>query len=374
MKRSLQRFLTFLLILGLTPPLMADELRDAGSGSGKDSSGDRLSRKFTSDEDLQGVETQLTALYAQRDAIVNGLSNLGYDVCMKSRFARTKTLTQFLSQKRGKLAKPMTSSLTYECPRNSKKKCLPPDPNTLYGAKIILPLLNQPHIHKTEFKKTQVINRLLSIEKEGDVRTMIGKVGEEKKGPGFHGKFFNRISCLKGPAIMRGCQLLSDDKKIKDPELKRLKALLDKRPNFKARFDQKRACEVAESKATYIEKLKPVQEEILVLEARLKDSRKEGGDDEGDDEDDGDGDGDGNGDGDGDGDGDDDGNDNSDDGDKEHPIGDGSDLSKPTDEPNKDLTCTRVGGSSTEICVNKKQKSFRCESKNGVRKCKKIKN
>ena len=61
-----------------------------------------------------------------------------------------------------------------------------------------------------------------------------------------------------GDGIGRACRLLSSDKKVKDPSMKRLKELLDKNPEFKGRFDQELACKIADSKADYIEKLKPV--------------------------------------------------------------------------------------------------------------------
>lgn len=265
MKLYLGVGLGLFLGFGTSISLLADDvLINSGShgNNRSDTATSRLSRRLAPDDSLQGVEGQLKGLYAQRDAIIKGLHNLGYDICLQSRIGFSNNLIKHLSEKKvmGRRYSPEIS-VVWDCPPNAK--CKPPtlEDKENRGLKIVLPLLNQPHIYKREFKKTQVVERLLNYD-------------EKEKKNQFTKHFFQRTSCLMGDGIGRACRLLSSDKKVKDPSMKRLKELLDKNPEFKGRFDQELACKIADSKADYIEKLKPVQETIVEFENKLKKARK----------------------------------------------------------------------------------------------------
>jgi hypothetical protein len=344
-----------------------DEVLVEGGSKSKDKSGEevkRLQRRLAPDDSLQGVEGQLGGLYAQRDVIVKGLHDLAYDVCMKSRIGTVDKLMEHLSGKinRRQVANQRRIGMVWDCPLNAK--CEPPsfDDKKL---RVVLPLLNQPHMYKTEFKKTQILERLLKFEGRRDKSTSQKRlVREQGKKIGFHRNFFIRNSCLAGPGIERACKLLSGEGKFKDSRLKRLSALMEKNPAFKLRFNKDLACEVSKSKKDYIEKLKPVQEAIVEFENKLKKARK-GIDDDGSlvcEENDA-------------------GNEvcklvykdvspeeppiaNHPREDEQPPI-----ANHPREPASDDLTCRRASGTSTEFCFDSKQNRFKCEWDNGKRYC-----
>jgi hypothetical protein len=332
-----------------------DEVLVEGGSRVKDRTGGatRLSKRLAPDDSLQGVEGQLKGLYAQRDSIVKGLHDLGYEICMKSRIGSVDNLIEHLSQ--GKVRR----SVVWDCPRNAK--CEPPSFNE-NKMRVVLPVLNQPHIYKSEFKKTQIIERLLKFEsrreKSSDRRKHMREQGMKI---GFHRNFFHRNSCLAGAGIERACRLLSGDKKFKNAKMKRLSALMEKNPEFKLRFNKDLACKISDSKKDYIEKLKPVQEAIVEFENKLKKARK-GIDDDG----------------------------------KlacekndagieicrlvyEEVSEDPPIANRPADDPpianeprepaSSDLTCERASGSDVEFCFDSNQKRYKCLWRAGERHC-----
>lgn len=259
-----------------------DEVLVEGGSKTVDRSGEevqRLSRRLAPDDSLQGVEGQLKGLYAQRDVIVKGLHDLGYEICMKSRIGTVDNLIEHLAGKKShRNERRYSTSVVWDCHPNAK--CEPPSFSE-DQMRVVLPVLNQPHVYKTEFKKTQVIERLLKFEGRRDKSASRRReMREQGMKIGFHRNFFLRNSCLAGAGIERACKLLSGEKKFKNPQMKRLAALMDKNPEFKLRFNKDLACEISESKKLYIEKLKPVQEAIVEFENKLKKARK-GIDDDG---------------------------------------------------------------------------------------------
>ncbi|MCF8060212.1 MAG: hypothetical protein K9K67_13005 [Bacteriovoracaceae bacterium] len=223
-------------------------------------------------EEIQTDYGRLAALYAQRDSVAKGLHALGYDVCMKSRFARVENLSARLIARQKGLKGPINVEILYDCPPG--EKCDPPTKRELYGDKIILPLKNNRFKFQTEMKKTKVLERLLGENKESD---------SDKEKRGFHGLFFKRTSCIEGSGLMKACKLLSSDRPIKDAKLKRLKALIEKDLEFKENFDGERACQIADSKSRYIETLKEINKSIAEEEKKIIKEKKRGGaDDRGD--------------------------------------------------------------------------------------------
>lgn len=353
-----------------------DEVLVEGGRKSRDKSGEevtRLQRRLAPDDSLQGVEGQLGGLYAQRDVIVKGLHDLAYDVCMKSRIGTVDKLIENLSEKDHRKRR----TVVWDCHQDAK--CEPPSFEDK-KLRVVLPLLNQPHMYRTEFKKTQVLERLLKFERRRDKGSSQRKIlREQGKKIGFHRNFFIRNSCLAGPGIERACKLLSGEGKFKDSRLKRLSALMEKNPAFKLRFNKELACEVSESKKEYIEKLKPVQEAIVEFENKLKKSRK-GIDDDGRlacEE-----------------------NDagiefcklvsepttkvcetNEDGVEKctvtiagkppiaNHPADNPPIANHPREPASGELTCRRATGTSTEYCFDSKQNRFKCEWDNGKRYC-----
>ena len=276
--------LIFTLLGALIVPTQAqDKKLIEAANKAKEKASDKaggLVQRLTPDDSLQGVEGQLQGLYAQRNSIIKGLHDLGYEVCMKSRIGTVDNLIGHLSKPKRKNEKRYAPevSVVWDCPPNAK--CLPPS-FAENNNRIVLPLLNQPHAYKTEFKKTQIVERLLNFEDRRDKsKDEKQKMREQGKKIGFHRNFFNRNSCLAGAGIHRACRLLSGDQNFKDPKMKRLAALLEKHPEFKLRFNKDLACEVSDSKKDYIEKLRPVQETIVEFENKLKKARK-GIDDDG---------------------------------------------------------------------------------------------
>lgn len=366
------------------------EAADKGGGNSSNSP-NHLTERLAASDSLQGVEGQLRGLYAQRNSILKGLHDLGYDVCMGSRIGSVDKLIQHLSEKpRRKNQKRFSSqvSVVWDCPPNAK--CEPPS-IAENSRSVVLPILNQPHAYKTEFKKTQVVERLLKFEERRDQSSSDRKkLREQGKKIGFHRNFFHRNSCLAGAGIERGCRLLSGDKNFKDPQMKRLAALMEKNPEFKLRFNKELACDVSDSKKNYIESLKPVQELIVEFENKLKKARK-GIDDDGRlvceendqgqevcrlayDEPTGEV------------------CETNDNGAREcymvddrnppianHPVDDPPIANQPAEEPpvanhprqpaSADLTCRKAVGLDVEYCFDKEQKRYRCTWDNGQRYC-----
>lgn len=215
---------------------------------------------------------RLAALYEQRDAVAKGLHELGYKVCLNSRIGTVGRLSQVLDERKKSKKDIVFTQDGQECPPNAK--CLSPERDEAkLGAHFILPLKdNEIQGVKVQFKKSQILRRLLSKEGKGHKKSkrISSQESDEVAKDGFQYAFFNRTSCLQGYAMMRGCKLLSSDRKIRNPALAKLKRKLDADKEFKARFDGEFACKVADSRELYAKKLREIQHLIDEEEKVIK--------------------------------------------------------------------------------------------------------
>ncbi len=215
---------------------------------------------------------RLGALYEQRDAIAKGLHELGYDMCLNSRVGRVGRLTKVLNERKKLKKEDLDRPIVFtqegqQCPPNAK--CLKPIKEKKLGARFVLPLKEKViQGHRAQFKKSQIFERMLQDSERKQYFS--GRDSDVSDEDAFHRRFFNRTSCLKGKAIVRGCQLLDPSREVKNTALAKLKKKLQSDKEFLARFDANFACKIADSQKLYTDKLKKVQKLITVEEKAIK--------------------------------------------------------------------------------------------------------
>lgn len=198
---------------------------------------------------VDGVtQQQLQALYSQRDAIAKGLSELSYDICMKSKITTYNEI--FKNNKRK--------------PKNDLNGCMAigcVDPN---NPTLVLPL------KEGRYSEQRMMSEIMNGFLEKDRKNRKGKPRSS-----FYKKYYKRLSCLKGDGINLACKILKEKKPDSHYSRDGDQSSNQRRiaPNNLAQFDGDRACEVANSKQVYVQKLRQIQQRINQIESIIYQER-----------------------------------------------------------------------------------------------------